>query len=149
MKVSFSLNGEEVVVDVRSDAMLVDVVRGLGITGTKEACGVGACGACTMLVDQLPVSSCVYPVGCVEEAYVWTVEGLTAHDPRLVDAFVKNEGMQCGICTPGAVVATYALRGQAPTADRDEVRAFMAGNLCRCTGYQSILSAVEAYLDTT
>ena len=146
MKLAFKLNGDPVEVEVRSDGMLVEVVRELGMTGTKEACGVGSCGACTVLVDQLPVSGCLYVAGCADSADVWTVEGLTDRAPALVDAFVTCEGMQCGICTPGAVVSAYALRGQVPTADRDQVRSFMAGNLCRCTGYESILSAVEAYL---
>jgi aerobic-type carbon monoxide dehydrogenase small subunit (CoxS/CutS family) len=147
MKVSFRLNGGQVDVDVRSDALLVDLLRGLGLTGTKETCGVGSCGVCTVLVGSDPVSSCLYLAGCADSADVWTVEGLTDLEPALVDAFVQHEGMQCGMCTPGAVVAAYALRGQMPSAETDEVRTFMSGNLCRCTGYASILAAVKAYLD--
>jgi carbon-monoxide dehydrogenase small subunit len=148
MKVSFTLNGAGVEVDTPSDAMLVDVIRDLGSTGTKEACGVGVCGACTVLVDDLPVSSCLFVAACAEGSAVSTVEGLTASDPRLVDAFVEREGMQCGICTPGQVVSAYALRQQVPDADEQQVREFLAGNVCRCTGYQSIVAAVEAYLGT-
>jgi aerobic-type carbon monoxide dehydrogenase small subunit (CoxS/CutS family) len=147
MNLSFTLNGEQVHVDVRGDAVLVDVLRGVGLTATKEGCGVGVCGVCTVLVDAAPVSSCLYLAACAEASEVWTAEGLSARDPALVDAFVKHEGMQCGICTPGAVVAAYALRGQWPGAGREQVRAFMSGNLCRCTGYAPILAAVEAYLD--
>jgi aerobic-type carbon monoxide dehydrogenase small subunit (CoxS/CutS family) len=102
---------------------------------------------CTVLVGSDPVSSCLYLAGCADSADVWTVEGLTDLEPALVDAFVQHEGMQCGMWTPGAGVAAYALRGQMPSADRDDVRTFMSGNLCRCTGYASILAAVKAYLD--
>lgn len=146
MKVSFRLNGSTVDVEVRSDAVLVDVLRGLAMTGTKLACGVGCCGACTVLVGALPVSSCLYLAACAEAADVWTVEGLTDREPALLEAFATHEGMQCGACTPGAVVTTYALKEQVPTADREQVKAFMSGNLCRCTGYESILAAAEAYL---
>ena len=147
MKVSLRRNGGQVDVDVRSDTMLVDLLRGLGMTGTKEACGVGSCGACTVLVGSDPVSSCLYLAGCADSADVWTIEGLSDLEPALVDAFVQHEGMQCGMCTPGAVVSAYALRGQMPSAEMDQVRTFMSGNLCRCTGYASILAAVMAYLD--
>jgi aerobic-type carbon monoxide dehydrogenase small subunit (CoxS/CutS family) len=146
MRVSFDLNGEPVELDTDADALLVDVIRSRGLTGTKEACGVGVCGVCTVLVDDLPASSCLVLVGFVEGADVWTVEGVTRRDPRLLDAFVAEEGMQCGICTPGQVVSACALRLEAPDAGEEEIREFMAGNLCRCTGYASIVDSVRAYL---
>ncbi len=149
MRVSFRLNGALVEVDVRGDAMLVDTLRELGTAGTREACGVGSCGVCTVLVGALPVSSCLYLAACADGHDVWTVEGISLLEPELVDAFVCHEAMQCGACTPGALVAAYALKGQQPSADHEEVKTFMSGNLCRCTGYASILAAVEAYLDAT
>jgi len=146
MKVEFVLNGREMTVEVRSTDMLVDVIRGLGYTGTKEACGVGVCGVCTVMVDGAPVSSCLLLAGCADGTEICTVEHITATDPRLRDAFVGHEGFQCGICTPGQVVSAYALRQSNPDADEEKIREFMAGNLCRCTGYATIIESVRAYL---
>ena len=146
MRVRLNLNGTGLEADVAPDGLLVDLIRGLGHTGTKEACGVGVCGACTVLVDDVPVSSCIYLSACAEGADIWTVEGLTARDARLVDAFVEHEGLQCGICTPGQVVSAYALRLERPDANEAETRAYLGGNLCRCTGYASITTSVRAYL---
>lgn len=146
MKLSFYLNGESVQTEADTDALLVDVIRGLGLTGTKETCGVGVCGVCTVLVDDLPVSSCLYLAACAEGSEVWTVEGLARHEPQLVQAFVDHEGMQCGICTPGQVVAAAALVRSSPDASEEEIRVHQAGNLCRCTGYQTIVESVRACL---
>lgn len=140
------LNGEPRTVEVEPAAMLVDVVRALGLTGTKEGCGVGVCGLCTVIVDDLPVSSCIYLAALAEGRSVWTVEGLTARDPALLRAFVDEEGLQCGICTPGQVVSAYALKRECPDANEDDVRDYMAGTLCRCTGYVTIVSSVVSYL---
>jgi aerobic carbon-monoxide dehydrogenase small subunit len=146
MKLSFTLNGEATAVEIDSGAMLVDIIRDLGYTGTKEGCGVGVCGLCTVLIDEIPVSSCIYIAACADGRNVFTVEGLTSLDPSLVAAFVEFEGMQCGICTPGQVVSAYALRLDNPTPTDEEIRTYMAGNLCRCTGYRSIIDSVRAYL---
>jgi carbon-monoxide dehydrogenase small subunit len=148
MKLSFTLNGEEVVTSADPGVLLVDLIRGLGLTGTKEACGVGVCGLCTVLVNDLPVSSCLYLAGCADGAEIWTVEGLAREEPDLIRAFVAHEGMQCGICTPGQVVAAAALARDNPAATDEEIRAHQAGNLCRCTGYQTITAAVRSYLAT-
>jgi aerobic-type carbon monoxide dehydrogenase small subunit (CoxS/CutS family) len=147
MELTFELNGQRRTVAIEPDAMLVDVVRSLGLTGTKEGCAVGVCGLCTLLVDDLPVSSCLYLAALAEGRSVWTVEGLTARDPALLAAFVAEEGMQCGICTPGQVVSAYALKHERPEATEDEIREYMAGTLCRCTGYVSIISSVRVYLE--
>ena len=147
MKIAFTLNGEAVETEAPDGALLLDVVRDLGSTGAKEGCAVGVCGLCTMLVGELPVSSCLYLAAMAEGAEVWTVEGLTARDPALLEAFVAEEGMQCGICTPGQVVSAYALGLDNPKATEEEIRSFMAGNLCRCTGYVSITDAVRSYLE--
>jgi aerobic carbon-monoxide dehydrogenase small subunit len=148
LKLSFTLNGNPVAADIAADLLLVDLLRGRGLTGTKEACGVGVCGACTVLVDDLPVSTCIYLAACADGAAVWTVEGLAREEPNLIRAFVEQEGMQCGICTPGQVVTAAALARERPDATDAEIREFQAGNLCRCTGYQTIAAAVRAYLDS-
>jgi carbon-monoxide dehydrogenase small subunit len=146
VKLSFILNGQSRETDIEPGLLLVDVIRDLGLTGTKEACGVGVCGLCTVLVDGLPVSSCLYLAACAAGAEVWTVEGLAREEPALIRAFVENEGMQCGICTPGQVMAAAALARDRPDATDAEIREQMAGNLCRCTGYQTIAASVRSYL---
>ncbi|HEU4543897.1 MAG TPA: (2Fe-2S)-binding protein [Jiangellaceae bacterium] len=146
MRVAFRLNGQPTEVESRPTAFLVDVLRESGLTGTKEGCGVGVCGACTVLVDDRSVSSCLYLAPCVEGADVWTIEGLTERFPEVVDAFVAHEGMQCGICTPGQVAAVCALALEQPDADDGAIREYLNGNLCRCTGYQTILAAAKAAL---
>jgi carbon-monoxide dehydrogenase small subunit len=147
VKISMKVNGEELHADVEADAQLLDVLRDhFGLTGTKEGCGVGVCGACSVLVGGDAVSSCLYLAAMADGAEVWTVEGLTAEDPELADAFVQCEGMQCGICTPGQVVAAAALRRHHPGAGDDEIRRWMSGNLCRCTGYGTIIEAVKRYV---
>lgn len=147
MRLAFTLNGRPVDVEASSTAMLVDVVRATGLTGTKEGCGAGVCGVCTVLVDDRPVSSCLYLAPCADGADVWTVEGLADRFPKVVDAFVKEEGMQCGICTPGQVAAVCGLALEQPGADEDAIRDYLNGNLCRCTGYQTIVAAAKAALD--
>ena len=146
MKLSFTLNGEAVKAETEPGVLLVDLIRELGLTGTKEACGVGVCGLCTVLVNDLPVSSCLYLAACADGASIWTAEGLAREEPGLVRAFAEQEGMQCGICTPGQVVAAAALARENPAATEEEIREHQAGNLCRCTGYQTIAASVRAYL---
>jgi carbon-monoxide dehydrogenase small subunit len=143
--VRFTLNGQRHEVEAPAAASLLDVIRGLGLTGTKEGCRIGVCGVCTVLVNGLPVSSCLYLAPCADGAEVTTVEGVAREHPEVVDAFVGCEGMQCGICTPGQVVTAVAARadlGDHP--DEAQVREYLAGNLCRCTGYATIIEAVLA-----
>ncbi|MCL2393404.1 MAG: (2Fe-2S)-binding protein [Acidimicrobiaceae bacterium] len=147
MRLHFALNGEEIACDAEPDALLIDVIRDLGLTGTKEGCAVGVCGACTVLVREVPVCSCLYLAAMAEGAPVWTVEGIAKRDPALVECFVEREGMQCGICTPGQVVSAFALGLEHDSATEEEIRGFMSGNLCRCTGYVTITEAVRSYLD--
>jgi aerobic carbon-monoxide dehydrogenase small subunit len=119
---------------------LLDVLREeCGLTGTKEGCGEGECGACTLLVDNRPVNSCLVPVAHVDGARVMTIEGLRGRHP-LQRAFVEHGGAQCGICTPGMIMAAVAL-GRKPALDR--IRAGLAGNLCRCTGYEAIYRSIR------
>jgi carbon-monoxide dehydrogenase small subunit len=145
MSISFQLNGQSVTVDARAGASLLDVIRGLGGTGAKAGCRIGVCGVCSVLVDGLPVSSCLYLAHCADGAAVQTAEGIAEAQPQVVDAFVRCEGMQCGICTPGQVVAvTAALADLGPDAAEADLREYLIGNLCRCTGYQTILAAARA-----
>ena len=144
----FTVNGAAVEVDVPGMRRLLDVLReDLALTGTKEGCGEGECGACTVLLDGAPVDSCLVPVCQVDGARVATVEGL-APGPAALDplqaAFLETGGAQCGICTPGMLLAAQALLQQNPRPSEDEVRTGLAGNLCRCTGYTKIIDAVLA-----
>ena len=135
----FLLNGAGTEVKSHPMSRLLDVLREeCGLTGTKEGCGEGECGACTVLVDGEPVCSCLIPVAQVESTEVVTIEGLGDTHP-LQHLFMNEVGAQCGICTPGMIMAAIAL-GPAPTLD--DVRTALAGNLCRCTGYSAIYRAV-------
>ncbi len=142
----FTLNRAPVEVDVPGMRRLLDVLReDLALTGTKEGCGEGECGACTVLLDGLPVDSCLVPVCQVEGATVATVEGLApgewALDP-LQTAFLETGGAQCGICTPGMLMAARAYLDAGGGTDEDAIRDAIAGNLCRCTGYTKIVEAI-------
>ena len=137
----FELNGREVEVEVHPLRRLLDLLReDLGLTGAKEGCGEGECGSCTVLVDGAPVCSCLVPAAQVEGARVLTIEGLGGDHP-LQRAFEREGGTQCGICTPGMILAAVAL---GPRPSLDEVRWGLAGNLCRCTGYEGIYRAVQS-----
>lgn len=136
----FQLNSREVDVEVHPMRRLLDVLReDCGLTGTKEGCGEGECGACTVLVDGEPVVSCLVPVAQVAGHAVTTIEGVDAEP--LQRAFMDHVGAQCGICTPGMVLAALSL-GANPT--RQEMQRALAGNLCRCTGYEAIFRAIRA-----
>jgi aerobic-type carbon monoxide dehydrogenase small subunit (CoxS/CutS family) len=151
--IAFSVNGQERVVDTAAARPVLDVLReDLGLTGTKEGCSVGVCGACSILVDGRLMSACLLPVGAVEGREVTTVEGLADDDGRLSpvqQAFLECGGFQCGICTPGQVVAATALLRECPRPAPEQVRDWMMGNICRCTGYYSIVSAVLQAADAT
>ena len=136
----FTLNGRRRNVDAPPMKRLLDVLRDeCGLTGTKEGCGEGECGACTVLVDRLPVNSCLVPFAQVRGAQVVTIEGLNGRHP-LQQQFVSEGGAQCGICTPGMIMAAVAL-GKRPSLAR--IREGLAGNLCRCTGYAAIYRAIR------
>ena len=136
----FTLNGTAVDVAAQPMKRLLDVLREeCALTGTKEGCGEGECGACTVLLDGAPVVSCLVPFAQVEDAAVTTIEGLGGDHP-LQHAFMREVGAQCGICTPGMIMAALAL-GPSPTLA--QVRVALAGNLCRCTGYEAIYRAIR------
>ena len=137
---AFTLNGKRTSLRVHPLKRLLDVLReDLGLTGTKEGCGEGECGACTVLVDGRAVNSCLVPVAQVGGAKVVTIEGLKGRHP-LQRAFAESGGAQCGICTPGMIMAAAAL-GPRPTLET--VRTGLAGNICRCTGYEGIYRAIK------
>ena len=142
----FTLNGRTVSLDVVGTRRLLDVLReDLGATGTKEGCGEGECGACSVLIDGEVVDSCLVAAGQVEGRDVVTVEGLAWQDGKLSQlqqAFIEHGAAQCGICTPGMLLAAHVLLEQSRRLTADDVREGLAGNLCRCTGYTKIIDAV-------
>ena len=144
----FSVNGQPCSATVPAYRLLVHLLRDdLGMTGTKEGCSVGVCGACSVLVDGVLVSSCLLPAIFADGADVTTVEGLAPDETRLSplqDAFIRHGGFQCGICTPGQLIAATALLREQPRPTEAQVREWMMGNLCRCTGYYQIVESILA-----
>ncbi len=144
----FRLNGESCEVAVPGMRRLLDVLReDLGLTGTKEGCGEGECGACSVILDGLVVDACLVPVCQVDGAEIRTVEGLSDAETEalnpLQQAFLEAGGAQCGICTPGMLMAAQAYLDDGGAPDEADIRAAIAGNLCRCTGYTKIIEAIE------
>ena len=149
MQINFTVNGEARSVEVFPMARLLDVLREqLHLTGTKEGCGEGECGACTVVIDGRIVNSCLVPVAQVNGAEITTIEGVAVNGElhAVQQAFIDHGGAQCGICTPGMVLAAVDLLKRNPQPDENEIRNGLAGNLCRCTGYMKIFeSVVRAY----
>ena len=145
MSFRFTVNGEPVEVNVAGSRRLLDVLReDLALTGTKEGCGEGECGACSVLIDGDVVDACLVPVSQAQGTTIRTVEAL-AGDGRLNDlqqAFLETGGAQCGICTPGMLMAGEAFLASGAEASDDNIREAIAGNLCRCTGYTKIIEAI-------
>ncbi len=140
------INGKQSAVDANPLARLLDVLRGpLGLTGTKEGCGEGECGSCTVLIDGEPVNACLVLAGQVEGKKVTTIEGVQngKHLTPLQDCFIKDGGAQCGICTPGMIISAEALLRQHKSPSDEQIREAIAGNICRCTGYQRIVDAIR------
>ena len=149
MQINFKVNGEERSVEGFAMARLLDVLREqLHLTGTKEGCGEGECGACTVIVDGQIVNSCLVPLAQVNGAEITTIEGVAGNGElhAVQQAFIEHGGAQCGICTPGMILAAVDLLKRNPEPDETEIRNGLAGNLCRCTGYMKIFeSVVRAY----
>jgi len=148
--ITLRVNGEDQQVEIESNRLLLQVLRdNLGLTGTKEGCSIGVCGACSVIIDGRLVSSCLtLAAGCAGKN-IETIEGL-AQDGKLhplQQAFIEYGGFQCGICTPGQIMAAKALLDENPNPSEDEVKEWMSGNLCRCTGYYKILEAVMAVVN--
>jgi aerobic-type carbon monoxide dehydrogenase small subunit (CoxS/CutS family) len=143
--VALSVNGVEVVRDLEPQVLLLDLLRdSLGLTGAKRSCDVQVCGACTVLVDGLPVSSCCYLAADADGKQVTTIEGLAERPEfaRLEEVFTRHAALQCGFCTPGMLLTVSALLEQGDLVDEEAIKHELAGNLCRCTGYRGILEAV-------
>ncbi|HEX7224046.1 MAG TPA: (2Fe-2S)-binding protein [Candidatus Limnocylindria bacterium] len=150
MSFAFTVNGAPVEVEVTGMRRLLDVLReDLGLTGTKEGCGEGECGACSVLVDGAVVDACLVPVSQAAGRDITTVEGLGAPDALgvLQQAFLETGGAQCGICTPGMLVAAEAFLASGADPTEEAIREAIAGNLCRCTGYTKIIDAIALAAD--
>jgi carbon-monoxide dehydrogenase small subunit len=142
-----TVNGTPIVREVADNRLLVDFLReDLKLTGTKESCGVGVCGACTVLLDGNPISACLALAVHADGGHVTTIEGVAAGDRLhpLQEAFLAHGGFQCGICTPGQILAAKALLEANPHPTRAEIQYWMMGNLCRCTGYYKIIESIAA-----
>jgi len=148
MKIEFTVNGAPVSVEVPANATLLSVLRDvLGLTGTKEGCGIGECGACSVLLDGHLVNSCLILAPQAGGRQIVTIEGVRAADggPNdLQQAFIDYGAVQCGYCIPGMILAGEALLAANPRPSRGDIREAIAGNLCRCTGYQQIVDAIQA-----
>ena len=146
MKIEFTLNKRKYELDVDPQKSLLELVRELGLTGAKQGCGVGECGACTMIVDGEIINSCIYLAVRADGKDITTIEGVGGFDnlTEVQQSFVDSGAVQCGFCTPGMVLAATNLLEHNPNPTREQVRREMSGNLCRCTGYKKIVDAVMA-----
>ena len=149
LSIQLKVNGTLHAVQIEPAETLLHVLREkLGLTGTKEGCGEGDCGACTILVDGKSVNSCIFPAVQADGCEILTVEGVE-NDPKLAaiqKAFVDHGAVQCGFCSPGMIMATCALLDENPTPTEAEIRRGLSGNLCRCTGYQAMVDAVKSLI---
>jgi carbon-monoxide dehydrogenase small subunit len=146
MKVSCILNGAPLSAEIGGGERLLDLLRGkLGLTGTKEGCGIGECGACTVLLDGVPVNSCLVPAAQASGREILTIEGIRAGDGSLhpiQQAFIDAGAVQCGFCTPAMVLNAYALLQQNPSPGEEDIKKAISGTLCRCTGYRQIIEGI-------
>jgi len=150
-KVHLKINGTDHELDIPARRLLVDCIRyDIGLTGTKESCSVGVCGACAVLVNGEMYASCITLAVAVDGSEITTIEGIAENGNLhpIQQAFIDHGGFQCGICTPGQVIAAKSLLEENPTPTEDEIKGYMMGNLCRCTGYYGILNSIAAAADT-
>ena len=145
LKIEFILNGKKVSVYTEGNRRLIDLLReDFHLTGTKEGCSIGECGACTVIVNNKAVNSCLVLAGQVDGAEVLTIEGLAVDGlHKLQKSFLKSGAVQCGFCTPGMIMSAYALILENENPSVEEIKEAIAGNLCRCTGYKQIIKAVK------
>lgn len=140
------INGAETETIADTGQRLIDLLRDtLGLTGTKEGCGIGACGACTVIMDNRAVNSCLVPAIAADGHEILTIEGMMKDGNLhpIQEAFVKHHAIQCGFCTPGLVMSARALLDRNPSPDREEIKKAIEGNLCRCTGYEQVIEAIQ------
>jgi carbon-monoxide dehydrogenase small subunit len=149
-QIKLTVNGTLYEVGVQPWEALVEVIRdNLGLTGTKEGCGLGECGACTVIMDGKPVNSCLVLAVEADGKQITTIEGLADGKLHpLQEAFIEEGGMQCGFCTPGMIMSAKALLDENPAPDDDEIKRGIAGNICRCTGYTKIIASIKAAAKT-
>jgi len=150
-KVHLKINGTDHELDIPARRLLVDCIRyDIGLTGTKESCSVGVCGACAVLVNGEMYASCITLAVAVDGSEITTIEGIAENGNLhpIQQAFIDHGGFQCGICTPGQIIAAKSLLEENPTPTEDEIKEYMMGNLCRCTGYYGILNSIVAAADT-
>ena len=149
-KIHLNVNGEEVIVEVEPNKTLLWLLREeLELTGTKEGCGAGECGACTVILNGKAVNSCLVMALEADGGYVQTIEGEAKNGnlSKLQEAFIKHNGLQCGFCTPGMIMSARALLNNNPKPNREEIKEAMQGNLCRCTGYEAMIKSVEEAIE--
>lgn len=149
-KMHLYVNGEEVFLEVESNKTLLWLIREeLELTGTKEGCGAGECGACTVILNGRAVNSCLVMALEATEGHVETIEGEAKNGniSKLQESFIKHNGLQCGFCTPGMIMSARALLNKNPKPNREEIKEAMQGNLCRCTGYEAIIKSVEEAIE--
>lgn len=146
MKIRFTLNDRSITADVEPNIRLLDLLRvEFNLTGTKEGCSIGECGACTVIMNGKAVNSCLVLAGQCDGAEIITIEGIEKEGKlhSLQENFLKSGAIQCGFCTPGMIMSTYALLLENPNPTEEAIKDAIAGNLCRCTGYKQIIDAVE------
>ena len=149
LSIKLNVNGEMHTVQIEQDETLLHVLREkLALTGTKEGCGEGDCGACTILVNGKSVNSCIYPAIQADGCEILTVEGVEKSEKlsAIQKAFVDHGAVQCGFCSPGMIMATAALLDENPHPTEEEIRRGLSGNICRCTGYQAMVDAVKSLI---
>ena len=147
VEIEFAVNGQKRSLSVKPNDLLINIIRNdLFLTGSKYGCGIGECGACTVLLNGEPVLSCLTLAATVDGKEIITIEGLAKENELhpIQKAFLKNGAVQCGFCTPGMILTATALLRENPNATEDEIRDYMRGNLCRCTGYVQIVKAIKS-----
>jgi len=151
IEISFKINDEKKKLEVDGNVTLLKLIREvLKLTGTKEGCGIGECGACTVLVDGKAVNSCLVLAGQIDGCEILTIEGLAKNGElhKIQKAFIDYGAVQCGFCTPGMIMSAKAFLDKNPHPTRDQIKLAISGNLCRCTGYKQIVDAIEASAKT-